>query len=197
LCPLKIELLQILFSEREIKAGEEICITYSTFNSPDNDKSADALRYILKTKWGIDCPPNCFYLDPEVLEAVEKAKDLDSKIFQFGRMGDPEKALEAVKQLLVQHDVIRSSLLNKKKTYEEGVQLWVTKRKHFPEARKYSQELYDLTSCILHPNSPETLKYEMWKNDLSTHYNYLFYEGGGMYLERMFNRHMEGLLKNM
>jgi hypothetical protein len=113
------------------------------------------------------------------LKGVEKANDLDSKISQFARIGDTEIALEAVKQLLAQHEVIRSSLMDKKRTYYDGFQIGVTKREHFPEARKYSQELYDIMTCILHPKSPNTLKYEMWKNDLSTHQNYLEQEGGG------------------
>ena len=119
------------------------------------------------------------------MKSVDKAKDLDSKVLHFATMGNTDRALEAVQQLLDLHEVIRSSLLHKKRTYYDGFQIAVTKRKHFPEARMYIQEWYDIMLCISHPKSPNMLKGEMWKNDLSTHHNYLREENQNADMQRM------------
>jgi SET domain-containing protein len=47
----------ILYSECDIKAGQEITFSYESFKELLQKKSPQDIRETLKEKWSIDCPP--------------------------------------------------------------------------------------------------------------------------------------------
>jgi len=69
----------VLHSNREIKAGEEICQSYCHFNFIPQQLlngercSAQKVRDLFKEKWNIECPSTCICYDPDIQEAIDQA----------------------------------------------------------------------------------------------------------------------------
>jgi hypothetical protein len=69
----------ILFAERDIKAGEEITISYVSFKNFSQKLSAKKIRMKLKKKWNIDCPADCDCRNAAKWDQFVKARDMDQR----------------------------------------------------------------------------------------------------------------------
>ncbi len=69
----------ILFAEKDIKAGEEITISYISFKNLSLKLSAEKFRQELKKKWAIDCPADCDCRDTKKWQHFVKARSIDKR----------------------------------------------------------------------------------------------------------------------
>ena len=77
-------------AERDISAGEEICISYLPCLDVEVRPEAatpEALRRHLLEKWGILCPPDCTCRNKDLMAMVRRAQALDRKLAQEGQVG--------------------------------------------------------------------------------------------------------------
>ncbi len=164
----------MLFAERDIEAGEEICISYTTFKDFAKNIPAHVSRNVLETKWGIVCKSDCVCYDVETQQILERSYELDSEIIQFGTI-NPDRSLAAVKELLENQEIIGSSFGGKARTLYDGFQVGIGREKTMDLAEKYIQEAYEISSSYRHPRCEEVLKFERWakSKDFSTQFNYL------------------------
>jgi hypothetical protein len=129
---------------------------------------------MLQAKWGIECPENCFCYDNGVAELVEKAKQLDAKIIERGSHRRFSDALETVEKLLEICDLTKNSWINRKRTYYDGFQMAIARKRTMTLGREYMKKVYDIQVAIFSPKSAETLRYaEPLLKDPSKHRNYL------------------------
>ena len=91
-------IVKVLFSEKLIKAGEEICISYSSYTNILVKKKNNA--EFLKVPWGIVCPPDCGCKDTIKKALLQRARLLNKALIDFGRAGRVYEALWVNLELL-------------------------------------------------------------------------------------------------
>ena len=165
----------ILFSERDIEAGEEISIEYTASSDPSKGTSPDVSRLILLRKWGLTCPDDCVCKDLGRNQLVKKAMDLDARI-NLAATFDPTQALRMVEALLVIHEQINSSWISKERAYYDGFQIAILKRRTLKKAKVYIQHAYDIHATIISPLSSEAKRYKSYIDHPELHRNYLLLE---------------------
>ncbi|KMS93334.1 hypothetical protein BVRB_032530, partial [Beta vulgaris subsp. vulgaris] len=99
----------ILFSNRVIEPGEEICFAYKTFSNPEEYLSPEVARTKLQNSWSIVCPPNCFCYKKGISELGMKSQELDRYLKENTMY--PVQAVAASEQLLSLLDDLNSSYL--------------------------------------------------------------------------------------
>ena len=73
--------MAVLYAEREILKGEEICIRYRNMLDVRIDyTTAESYRDFLRTKWSINCPGNCFCRRKKTQKLLKEARTLDEMI---------------------------------------------------------------------------------------------------------------------
>lgn len=163
----------ILYAQRDIAEGEEICINYQLYNDISKEVTAQQARFVLQNKWGITCPMNCFCYDKEMEKIITRSRKLDQKIIGLASQGNVSQALDNVTELLNNHDIVGSSLLNKARTLYDGFQIVIMKKTTFKTAETLVKQLYEIQSSILSPESSAVKETERKMNDFSSHHNYL------------------------
>jgi hypothetical protein len=85
----------ILFAERDINPGEEICFDYLPFNDPTANFAHRSSA--LKIKWGITCRSDCVCLNEEMKALVAESRHLDESIYRLAQ-SNAAAALRTVKR---------------------------------------------------------------------------------------------------
>jgi hypothetical protein len=168
--------VKILYSERPIEEGEEICIAYVSYDDISSNLSPTKTRFSLQTEWGITCPEDCICRDTERHEIVQESRELDSLIYHMGSTNNPAGALRAVKKLVDNLESHFHILTNKQRAYYDGFQIAIMKRKTIPLGKVYAKKSYDIISSLKHPLSEDVLDLKQWMEDPRTHTNYLSLE---------------------
>lgn len=135
--------VEILYAQRDIQPGEEVCISYCSFNNisidrrcpivcsnwkPANELSAEeefaCVKSSLESNWGIKCPADCFCNNPIIKSLVVRARQLriDVDMWAYSQH-KPDRALKVIKDLLIIQEKIHSSLISKAKTHYTAYEL--------------------------------------------------------------------------
>ncbi|KAG4077672.1 hypothetical protein HA402_015715 [Bradysia odoriphaga] len=165
----------VLFAQRNIAEGEEITINYQLFDDISGNVSAATSRSVLQNKWGIVCAKDCFCYNTQMQTLIARSRELDEKIFNLASQAKSQQALELVKQLLVNHEILGSSYLNKKRTLYDGFQVAVMRKNTLGAAKKYIKEVYAILSAVLSPESSLVKDKKRLMDDITTHSNYLIH----------------------
>jgi hypothetical protein len=169
--------VKILFSERPIEEGEEICIAYVNYSDISSTISPIESRLSLQTTWGIICPEDCPCRDPERHKIIRESRELDSRIYRMGSTNNTEGALRAVKKLVENLESHFHTLTNKWRAYHDGFQIAIMKRKTISLGKEYAKKSYDIISSLQHPLSRDVLDGKRWMENPEMHRNYLQLEG--------------------
>jgi len=170
--------VKILFAERDIEVGEEICINYMPFNDCSNEVLACEARFFLEMKWGIICKDYCSCRSAAVRDRealIEEARNTDKRINQLSSKGNDAMAIREVDRLLSLHDTIGSSYISRKRTYYDGFQVAVMKRRSLKRAKDFALKAYEIEAATTSPNSERSLELLKWSEDPRTHPNYLMF----------------------
>lgn len=159
----------VLFAQRDIAEGEEICINYQLFNDISSNVSAQQSRHLLRTNWRIICAKNCFCYDKEIEKLIARSRELDRRILRLGLQGKSQQALDTVNELLVNHDILGSSLLNVTRTLYDGFQVAVMNETTSKAAKTLIEKLHAIQSAIMSPESSAVKDTERLMSD-----NYIF-----------------------
>lgn len=99
--------VEVLFAQRDIQPGEEVCITYHSFstvmyaNMSDPEEDFKAIQRNLIER-GIICRDDCFCKDPGARKLVLKGRRLNTKVKRMaGRDGTLDRLEETAKKLVV------------------------------------------------------------------------------------------------
>lgn len=172
------KLVKVLFAERDIKEGEEICINYSAFLDLSKSMSSAVSRQVLQQKWNIRCPADCWCYRSDIACLVEEGRRLDSAV-DDRPIDSPSSALLGIKRaerLLCIHEDIHSSWITKLRTLYDGFQVAVLQRKTLPQAKEFIEKACEIQSTIFTPKSVDAMKYETWVKHPEQHRNYLLYK---------------------
>ena len=168
--------VKILVSQRDIHAGDEICISYPNWDDPTSSVSPESARVGLMMKWGIICDVNCRCYDSNVLRYLKQASNLDTQIFEKSSKGDIVGAIYAADSLLALHETMHSPPMSMVRVYYDRFQLYIMTKKTLHKATNDINQCYLLKASIYHPQSQEAMEILQLVRDPSKHRNYLFYE---------------------
>lgn len=169
--------VKILFSERDIQPGEEICISYTGFSDCAFSITAENARFYLRQKWNIQCSNGCYCYKNEVIQMALRAKCLDDKIYQVASTtSDTVKALQLIRELLDIHETLPSSQVSKMRTFYDGFQIAIMKKSTISAANSFIRAAYEIKSQIVSPQSKEAQEMLAFINNPSAHRNYLIRE---------------------
>jgi len=119
--------VKVFIAEREIKVGEEIVFSYSSVDDISETQPAFLdpafCRSILKTKWGITCPPDCICYDEKRRKLVQEARELDGLILKRASVADSKGALQAARQLIKLEETLKLSIITRCRTYYDAFQV--------------------------------------------------------------------------
>lgn len=112
--------VEILYAERDINPGEEICILYTPFTEllPDPfliwwrtiESEFEAYKKLLLLKWNIICPADCFCNDPNARKLIVEAWELLLMMATISPYTDANLSLHCTEKLLqVQNHLCPSS----------------------------------------------------------------------------------------
>lgn len=166
----------ILFSERDILEGEEICINYQLHTDVSENVSAQVARSVLQHKWGILCPMNCFCYDKDMENLIAKSREIDGKIMRLALQGKSIEAFDLANQLIKNNEILGSSALNTTRTLYDGFQVGIMKKRTLKAAKLLIEKLYAIQSAILSPDSSVVKQTERVMKDVTSHRNYLIFE---------------------
>jgi hypothetical protein len=95
--------VKVIVSEKLIKAGEEICISYSSFTDIFIEEKNNA--EFLLDPWGIVCPPDCGCKDPEKKALLQRARHLNKVLMDFGKSRRLSEAMLVNLELLKMYEI--------------------------------------------------------------------------------------------
>ena len=101
----------IVLAERDIKAGEEVTMSYVPTYPPVDD-----VAKILQQDFGITCPEGCACRDPVRLLRIKEADDMNKNCLRLVKEGKFLEAYETTKKLLDLYDVIDAEILWRNRT---------------------------------------------------------------------------------
>ncbi len=176
--------VEIIFAQRDIQIGEEVCICYYSFSSLNLERPTAGLapeeefKFIQKTlltTWGITCPENCFCKDLEIRKLVLEGRKINAKIDDCAGKGWIEDALEFGEKMLDIQKRLHSSWVCLAGTEFYLFQVALRKKKTMTKAGPYIKAVVDVYKTIS-PYSEKTQKYERILNHPDTDGNYLIME---------------------
>ena len=169
--------VKILYAERDIQPGEEICISYTNFTDCSASITSDEARMLLALKWKIHCPSDCYCFQPEVVDLAQRAKYLDAEIQVVASTSpDTTKALKLIRELLSIHERLSSSQVSKMRTFYDGFQFSIMRRNTIMASKSFIEAAYDINSHILSPKSEKLKQMHLYLENPSKHRNYLIRE---------------------
>lgn len=172
--------VEILFAQREIQAGEEICISYLSFANINAERMfarlapEEEFRMIkvqLKLR-GVVCPADCFCNDSKIRSLVIQARGMHNEIDRLAAYQRPACALKIVQNLLDIQEQIGSSLISKANTHYTAFQIAVMSSKTLPQASRHIKYVHDIYNAIC-PYSASTFKYEREMKNMNLAMYYL------------------------
>lgn len=133
-------------------------------------------QQVLKIKWGITCPEDCFCQDLDVLKDTKKAYELYTDVCNLIHKVDGEtieRGSKLVKELLVLQEGRLSSTQTRCKTLRAAFLLGVMSEKTLAEALGYLNTLVGIMTDIAPPTSEDLKLYKGFKDHPETHPFYL------------------------
>lgn len=105
----------ILYSTRDIEAGEEICRTYLPFSKMLDEPVAISVQFqcreTILRQVGINCPSNCICRTPATITLVKRAVELKMIIKKLSEAGHYRQVLHSYKELVSIHELIATPLV--------------------------------------------------------------------------------------
>lgn len=159
--------VEILYAQRDIRPGEEVCISYCSFNNISierrcpivytSSKNAneltpeeefDCVKLSLESNWGITCPADCFCNDLIIKTLVVRARQLRIDVDMWAQSQNrPITALKVIKDLLILQNKVHSSLISKAKTHYAAYEI-ATMCSRIEEANEHIRFVYSICSAI-------------------------------------------------
>ena len=171
--------MKIVFAERDIAEGEEICISYQSFNDLSREYSHYLSEAILKTKWGIICPQDCVCRDPAIQKLIDQSRKLQSSFVKMVCEGNAKGALGNAQLLMKNQEKIHSPWIDKIGTLFDAFQFAIMKKNTLKLGQEYAKQLYEIASAIWSPEDEEVREYERYMKNPQIHRVYLILEQGG------------------
>lgn len=162
--------VKVLFAERGIKAGEEICIAYVAFNDFSLSKERAQADALFLRKWGIICPEDCACKELVLLELVEEGRRLDRDI--MARASNPGN-INLVKRLLQIHDEVRTSWISKNRTLYDGFQVAISRRRTLQQGMEWIKKSHEINVAMTCESSDESEKSKQYLKNPRLHMGYL------------------------
>ena len=107
--------MAILYSNRNIEVGEEICRSYLPFSKMLHEPVAIAVqlqcREAILRKVGINCPSGCICKSATTRDFIERAVGLEILIKKFNGAGLYNRVLQCYEQLISIHEQIATPLV--------------------------------------------------------------------------------------
>jgi len=176
----------ILFAQKDIQPGEEICICYyRPFNKfpvehrsglPDwsVEEELDFIKNSTLHLSGITCPTDCSCKDPAVRNLVnEAAKLYHSAILNFVRENQMGAAMEAGERLLDIHRQLNMSWVDRANAEHLLFQIALMKSEFLLKAVEFIGSVVELYKKICPYSERLTKKYEKLLDQPESHFNYL------------------------
>jgi len=133
---------------RDIKKGEEICITYTAFSNLEKTETPEMSRLVLLSKWGILCDENCLCYDKAYFEKIQQGRELTKAM---ARIGDSKTrtesfALAAETKMRELKNDLNMSMAMLKKTLDDrdGFQITVKEMTSAEFVVEFLKEAYEL-----------------------------------------------------
>ena len=182
--------VEILFAQRDIQPGEEICISYFSFSNLNAERAAagmggaqaeyQLIQKVLLDKWTIICPSDCICKDPNIHKLIAKGRQLNLKKEILADSCKPQEALECARELLKVQEALQSSLISKANTHHFAFQVAVMTRKTLDQADQHIAAVVDIYKAIC-PYSRDTTQYEKKMKNPKIDVNYLSMERHGFF----------------
>jgi len=163
--------VKILFAVRDIKKGEEICISYVLFDDIFMNFGEYANLEVIRlglSQYGIVCDANCLCFDKTYSQKLYDGKRLDDWITAARPEVNPSIALTRVKKLLELEKELNLVEVRMKRTLFEGFRIAIMRKKTRELGLDYIREAYELAKRIVHPEQNELVKkYKKYMDDPS------------------------------
>mmetsp|Transcript_2391 Transcript_2391/g.2142 ORF Transcript_2391/g.2142 Transcript_2391/m.2142 type:complete len:324 (-) Transcript_2391:15-986(-) len=149
--------VKILFAEREIQPGEEICITYTPWDDPSSSVTPEIARLKLQKHWQIICDSTCLCYDEGYITKIKKVKKLDQQIYKPEcSVYDSLKCIEELENLYNEMSV--KYHLSLYRLYYDRFQLSIRRGQTISQGVEYMNKAYNIIKLILHPDSKKVLE---------------------------------------
>ncbi len=174
--------VKVVFSQRDILTGEEICIGYydwADLNSRrftaglDSKKELELFRSKLYSRFGITCPLYCFCKDSDTEKLVIEGRKLDEKMLVMHQNFRLDEALAAGEKLIKIDRQINTSWILRSHFYENLFEIAIGSKKTIPRARHYLQSCLEIRRIIFPFSKQCTLRLEELLKTPEKHKNYL------------------------
>ena len=178
--------VEVIFAQREIQPGEEICISYCSFASLNLERPMaskkgpeaefEAIQRTLFNTWGIVCPSNCFCKDPTARKLVLEGRRIKDEVDDLAGRGWIEKALLTASKLLEIQRRLNISWLCRASTEFYCFQIALRLRKTLGRAEQYIRAVREMYWVICPYSVYTTRRYEKLLAHPELDPNYLIME---------------------
>ena len=161
--------MEILFAQRDIQPGEEICFAYLSVTNLSasrptaglNDAQAELeiIRDKLELNWGITCPVDCSCKNPTILDLVARGRKLSIEMDRLVDSLQAEEALECADRLLEVQEALESSWIAKARTHYLAFQVAVTSPNTLALAGRHIGAVVDIYRAVC-PYSKDASRFE-------------------------------------
>ena len=166
--------VNVVVALRDIRAGEEVLLSYLPVDDCSVERSADESRSLLAAKWGVQCPADCRCHNAALAGLMARARELDARIFQLGGRCDVAGAVGAAKDLLSIYDEagLRPLHMSRARTLFDAFQVCVMQKSRKDEAVRFLRGALEIHERIYHPNSSQVVQYKEFAASPERHKNY-------------------------
>jgi len=174
--------VKVVFAQRDILPGEEICISYFDFadlNSTrptakmDPKKELESFRSTLFTKFGIKCPANCYCKNPDTKKLILEGRKLDEKMLSMNKLGLLEEAIQAGEKLIEIDRLLNTSWSQRANFYENLFEISIGSKKTITKAQRYLLSSLEIRHIIFPYSEKSTLRLEEYLQHPEKHKDYL------------------------
>jgi hypothetical protein len=176
--------VHILFSNRHIQKGEEICIDYgvgcdvNVGNNEEANNNEDELfinKENLKLRWGVVCPFECICNESKIKSLVINGKQLCKDANHLFTIGKRAAALNTIKEVISIQEKIYSPAFSKAKSHFAAFEIAIMTAKTLQEASLHLRYVCDLYAAVF-PFSAMTFEKIKLLENPNLHPNYLAHE---------------------
>lgn len=149
--------VEVLYANRDIQIGEEICISYFSCFSMDKrrlyagrdaDSEFELIKYDLEDQYGIICPADCACQDTAIRKWVVKGRLLYAKVDRQMRGGQPVAALQSLNQLLAIQKMVPTSLIHIANSHYEAFNAASVGSDNLEQALTHARSAYEIRSNL-------------------------------------------------
>ena len=177
--------VHILFSNREIQKGEEICIDYGVgcdvnvgSNSEETNYNQDELlinKDNLKLRWGVVCPSDCVCNESQMTLLVNNGKQLCKDCNHLFTIGKRAAAFKTIKEVINIQEKIFAPAFSKAKSHFAAFEIAIMTEKTLPEAIQHLRYVCNLYAAVFPFSTMTVEKLKLLENP-KLHPNYLVHE---------------------